>query len=302
MRRPVILASFILGVFLAGALLSPLIWRVVQSLAGGAEVAFPRVLSRVLMGLTFLGLWPLAKLLRVSRAEFGVSRPCWNQTARGALLALVGMGLFMAVAFACDGRDWRRTLTAGSLAQSAAMAMLSAVVVSPIEEFVFRGVLFGLSRGRRSWVPALVVCSVFFAVVHFLQSPRGAMEVRWTSGFEVLRVMIWPEQGGGALRVVQLVNLALCGGVLAWAYQRSGGLWFSIGLHAGWIFWLKFANALTTVPRDAHAFWGSRKVIDSWGVTALLVVTCALLPLLLPRRMAANSHAREPAKSPAALD
>jgi hypothetical protein len=73
-------------------------------------------------------------------------------------------------------------------------------------------------------------------------------------------------------------NLTLAGLLLALAYQRTGNLYFSIGLHAGWIFWLKFYGFLTT-PLAANVwFWGTEKLIDGW--LAFLVLTLAFFLLL----------------------
>jgi membrane protease YdiL (CAAX protease family) len=74
------------------------------------------------------------------------------------------------------------------------------------------------------------------------------------------------------------VNLTLAGILLGLAYQRTGNLYFSIGLHAGWIFWLKFYGAITApVPAASQWFWGTQKLIDGW--LALIVLAFALLAL-----------------------
>ena len=66
-------------------------------------------------------------------------------------------------------------------------------------------------------------------------------------------------------------SLTLAGILLGLAYQRTGNLYFSIGLHAGWIFWLKTYGAFTTsAPHAATWFWGTGKMIDGW-----LALVCA---------------------------
>jgi len=73
-------------------------------------------------------------------------------------------------------------------------------------------------------------------------------------------------------------NLTLAGIMLGLAYQRSGNLYFSIGLHTGWIFWLKSYGLLTTPLATAHqTFWGTQKLIDGW--LAMAVLACALVAL-----------------------
>jgi hypothetical protein len=68
-------------------------------------------------------------------------------------------------------------------------------------------------------------------------------------------------------------SLTLVGAILAFAYQRTGNLYFSIGLHAGWIFWLKTYGFLTRAA-DGHSisFWGTNKLTDGWMTVMVLGV------------------------------
>ena len=71
-------------------------------------------------------------------------------------------------------------------------------------------------------------------------------------------------------------NLTLAGVLLALAYQRTGNLYFSIGLHAGWIFWLKSYGAFTKDVANANVWlWGTGKMTDGW--LALVVLTLTLV-------------------------
>ena len=52
----------------------------------------------------------------------------------------------------------------------------------------------------------------------------------------------------------------------------------SIGIHSGWIFWLKSYGFLTQEKPDANTWiWGSGKLIDGW--IALLVLGLVLASL-----------------------
>jgi hypothetical protein len=85
------------------------------------------------------------------------------------------------------------------------------------------------------------------------------------------------------LLVPGFFNLALAGALLGLAYQRTGNLYFSIGLHAGWIFWLKSYGAFTAAaPGASEWFWGTSKMIDGWlafFVLALMLALFKFLPL-----------------------
>ncbi len=78
-------------------------------------------------------------------------------------------------------------------------------------------------------------------------------------------------------------SLTLAGILLGLAYQRTGNLYFSIGLHAGWIFWLKTYGAFTTtMPHTAVWFWGTGKLIDGWLAFVILAGVLAIFRLVIP--------------------
>jgi uncharacterized protein len=80
-------------------------------------------------------------------------------------------------------------------------------------------------------------------------------------------------------------NLTLAGVLLGLAYQRTGNLYFSIGLHAGWIFWLRFYSFLTLpAPHANLRLWGTDKLIDGWMAFAILAVALAILLRMLPAK------------------
>ena len=62
----------------------------------------------------------------------------------------------------------------------------------------------------------------------------------------------------------------------------------AIGLHAGWVFWLKVFKTVTapgTNANAASAFWGTEKLLDGWLaclVMAAVVAVVARLPQTPP--------------------
>jgi membrane protease YdiL (CAAX protease family) len=80
-------------------------------------------------------------------------------------------------------------------------------------------------------------------------------------------------------------SLVLAGTLLGLAYQRTGNLYFSIGLHAGWIFWLKTYGAFTaSAPHATTCFWGTGKMVDGWLAFVVLAATLALFKFLPLKR------------------
>jgi membrane protease YdiL (CAAX protease family) len=77
-----------------------------------------------------------------------------------------------------------------------------------------------------------------------------------------------------AMLVPGFLSLTLAGGMLGLAFQRTGTLYFSFGLHAGWIFWLKCYVVVTNTRAGAEtSVWGTAKLYDGW--LGLLVLVAA---------------------------
>ena len=139
-----------------------------------------------------------------------------------------------------------------------------------IEEVFFRGALFGGLRQRQRMLSAALVSSAIYAIVHFFQRSIWEGPVTWSSGLELL-----PRMLSGFAEIEQLIpgffSLTLAGMMLALAYQRTGSLYLSMGLHGGWIFWLKSYGFLTVPAEGSNAwFWGTNKLTDGWLAFALL--------------------------------
>lgn len=275
------LVCYLVAVFALGAALAPGLYALAawagESVPFFAELAqkpFHRFVSRALLLVALAGLWPLLRGLGLrSWRELGLgnSARAWRDVGLGLAAGFGSLALVAALALACGARQWSGEVRLARLGSAA----LSAGVVAVLEELLFRGALFGGLRRAHGWPRALVVSSGVYALVHFFQRPAAPLEITWSSGFLVLAQML-----RGFVEVRTLVpgffTLALAGAILALAYQRTGALYGSMGLHAGWIFWLKSYAALTGARPGAGAwFWGSGKLIDGWLATAVLAALFA---------------------------
>jgi len=281
-------ALYLLIIFLGSALAAPWLYKLLQALAkavpalsGLAETPFPRVMNRTLMVLGALALWPLARGLGVgSWREIGLSKSataCRDMTV-GFLFGLGSLACVAAAALVYGARGWVAERTAMEILRHLANAASAAIAVSLIEEIFFRGLFFGGLRKSMHWPLALGLSSLIYAGVHFLQRTQFAGVVEWTSGFVVLGSML---RGFGDVGMVfpGFLNLAVAGALLALAYQWTGALYFSIGLHAGWVFWLKSYGFFSKEGTSGHLwFWGTGKLID--GFLALVVLSVMLCLLL----------------------
>lgn len=274
------LVIYILVVFVGGALLAPLLHWAAVALSGShtTQIPFHRFVDRSLLGLALLGMWPLLKSLgAVSWRDIGLAGPqrrpqLWLS---GFALGFGSLAVIAGIVILAHGRSFDASLKAGVLGQKLLGAALSALVVSILEELLFRGAVFGSLRRIWNWRAALMVSSMIYAMVHFLQKAEITGLIRWYSGLELLPRMLagfadWPTVFPGFL------NLTLAGILLGRAYQRTGNLYYSMGLHAGWIFWLKSYGTITREVAGAPVWlFGSHKLIDGW--LALVVLALAFL-------------------------
>lgn len=158
------------------------------------------------------------------------------------------------------------------LGQVASRIFLPVVVVAFLEEWLFRGILLGLWSRVSKPLTACVCTSLFFAFAHFLSLPKGVAlsdpRSAW-AGFELLG-KIGLHLMNPVFLVTDFLTLFGIGMVLAWARFRTGALWLSIGLHAGWIAVFKTFNQI------------HRRVEDHWLFPLCLGETLrsGLLPLL----------------------
>ena len=270
-------------VFFGGALLGPwLYWlaqHFAQSIPKVANAPFHRFMDRSFLFLALVGVWPLLRALGAkSLREIGLVPP-YGQSRRmfgGLFAGFISLGLIATMVLIGNGRALVHGASAGKIFVTILSAAGTAAEVAVLEEILFRGGVFGGLRRIFYWPMALGVSSLIYALVHFLQRAEPTGPVAWNSGLLVLPRMLAGFADVHAL-VPGFFSLTLAGVLLGLAYQRTGNIYFSIGLHAGWIFCLKIFETFTVhVPQSAVWFWGTGKVLDGWLGFLVLLVTLAV--------------------------
>ncbi len=285
MRVLRILAGYILLVLLGGGLLAPwLYWSgqwAAHELPGFERLAAASFSKYVSRAAEFLALFGLVWLLPA--VGLGSWRSWWRGGARqslrraldGALLGWFSLAIVAGLALGFGARRWDISLSAGEVMRASLGAALAAVVVALMEEIVFRGGLFGAMKREWPLGWAILGSSAVYALVHFLETPEWKAPVGPWSGLGAL-----PHMMAGFGNLTKLIpgflNLTLAGALLALAFARFGTLYFSIGLHAGWIFWLKWYGIVTDQAAGKNDWlWGTRKLVDGWVVFPILAILTA---------------------------
>ncbi|MDD5556497.1 MAG: CPBP family glutamic-type intramembrane protease [bacterium] len=286
------LAIVILAAGLLACLASPAVWYAMQRLreifSPGLDHAlrypFYRVMNRVVLVSAILLLYLNRRGLNlVSLAAMGLRRPPGRASLlwRGWLLGALSLALMVLVMVPFGARIVDIGFAgARGLAGGLATALVSGLAVGVIEELFFRGFILQALLGGLRRAPAVIVTSLFFAVVHFFKAnamPRPAA-FDPTAGFRALAYYLQPLLTPAAV-IPGFVGLFLVGVVLAVAVLRTGSLHLAIGLHAGWVFGIKAEGLfLDRVDAVVPWFFGDGYVVT--GVFGWLMLLL-MLPVVL---------------------
>ncbi|MEM9080657.1 MAG: CPBP family intramembrane glutamic endopeptidase [Verrucomicrobiota bacterium] len=126
-------------------------------------------------------------------------------------------------------------------------SLTTGAIVALIEEFLFRGILLGIFFRALRPVLAIVLLSLLFACLHFMQPPDGLSvsdPEAWTAGFEFLGLIASRFLSPISI-LFEFTTLFIVGLILAATRFATASLWLPIGLHAGWVFALLTFNGLT---------------------------------------------------------
>ena len=237
------LLLYLAGVVVLGALAGPpLFWfgqyliaqRILPSLAG---FDFETYFHRALLVAALVLLWPLLRAVRVR---------CWRDlgleknahagadVAAGFVISAVPLLCCGAVLIAVHVYSLRHAF----LWHKMPGVLIAASVVPILEELLFRGFILGVLLRSFSRLPALLITSALFSIIHFLKAPDLTTPndaVNWASGFASIAHSFW-QFGDPVLLAAGFLTLFALGCILADARLQTRSLWLAIGLHAGWIF------------------------------------------------------------------
>ena len=251
---------FLLFVLTLTSLLSPLLaatWEGILSAHPDWQEyrqPFSRIFDRTFMILGIILFFACRRLLNIgSIAELGLprSQDGTRDVFIGFFLALASMVALAATMSVADVFTPYFRLTLAESLERGVKAMLTAVTVGFLEEIFFRGIIFkGLLQDLKP-LSAFVVAGLFYSAIHFVKPGEEYFVTGYEPwlGFRHLASTFQPFLDPGAL-VPGLTGLFLIGLVLSYAFLRSGTLYLSVGLHAGWIFSIKTIRVFGNYKRE----------------------------------------------------
>ena len=259
--------------------LFPLLWHGLHWIYGGAY-SYPS-------GRTFRRLWQFSIMIGLitSYRWIGLQPPNqvgydWNSNSlRNAIIGVIVVWgfLFSLTSIFYFAGIWRfhPYFNWDEMMNEMVDGLVRGVLVAGLEEYIFRGLIFPSFCRRYTWWKAAIISSVIFSSLHFLQG-RNLAEyeavISWYSGFAicggllkelVMRFNLFPDAAG----------LFLIGMILCYAFHRTGTLWYSVGLHGGWVWFVSFRTKIWLDVHELPLWFGERQIFDGViPMAAMLVI------------------------------
>ncbi len=291
-RGPRLLLLVVLASPLIGLLLLPAALGLVSLYPWGSDGAPSpdRVFNRVVLIAFVAGLLALRE--RIGWAQDLAGRFRWDeagrrQLRRGTACSLLPLLALAAVLVAGGVWNWLPQ-PAYKVASRLPRYLLSAVVIAGLEETLFRGIILGAATRALGARAGLWITSAFFALVHPLGSARGSTHsAPLTAGLGVIRDYLHAFAEPLALR--QMVGYLLVGVILAVATQRTGRLWFALGLHFGWVVFIRCDGLLLSRSKQWDpVYFGNNRLVDGVMIWLFLLAVYILTQRMLRREAASR--------------
>ena len=285
--RPPISFTARFALVLAAGLVAAIVVAPIVALAVtavGWRYPFPRIFDRTVMATLLIVILFAARDLNLaallSRGFKHPLAPSVARAIRGFLVAMSAIAILFALAFAVGGAGVGDHAAAVRLIPK---YLLSAIAIAFIEEAFFRAFLLGGMKEDFGNRVALIASATIYALAHLVRSPARY----YVSGYEpaagLLNLAHSVDQfKDPAIAIPTLIGLFLLGLVLGEAYILTGSVYFSMGLHCGFVLGSKLWPKVI-MNRAALSWWiAGGGAIPLIGGAAAWVIAIVILATLGP--------------------
>jgi hypothetical protein len=259
----------------------------------GDVIPFQKMISKSTQLLLILSIFPAMKLLNIDKQQLGfAARPVFfKQLLQGLGLGLLTLLPIFIVLWVLKinvfdaTKHWTVLLVLTKLGYTLFLALL----ISLIEEPLFRGILLtGLGK-KMPIALAIVVSAVYYSALHFLDNnvAISAQDVHFFTGFNLLKgafLNVFNPMMFSSFISLMMVGIFL--GIVRTQVKTSLGL--CIGCHASWVWQIKMSKSLfdTNLWSDYIYLVGSYDAIVGPLVTGWLLLE--IIRYFVYRRMIRN--------------
>lgn len=243
----------------------------------GESVSFRTLFKRSAQLFLVISIFPLMRFLKLSKLELGFAPKTefLKQFLSGLSLGFITLLPVLMLIFLLDVHlvDESKPWTVGWMSKKISVEFLLALLISFVEEPIFRGALLtGLIR-QFSSTTAIILSAFYYAALHFVNSniEIPAQEVEFYSGFILLGDAL--AQLFNANYISPFISLIAVGvflGVLKTQNPVSLGL--CIGCHASWVWQIKMSKMFFNINPDSNFLF----LVSTYDGVIGPMVTCWL--------------------------
>ncbi|TXL01391.1 CPBP family intramembrane metalloprotease domain-containing protein [Methylococcaceae bacterium HT1] len=223
-------------------------------------VGLNRIISRVTQTLLILSIYPVMRWLNISFAELGfvAYKRFLKQMLAGAVLGIFTLLPVLMLSYALDiiVIDELRHWTFGKVVSSLLVTFLLALLISLLEEPMFRGVLISAYISRLGIVATIFISSFYYAILHFIKTKTTIPieEAEFLDSFSLLleafQNLLRPENLS-AFWALLMVGIFLA---IMRAHLKLSLAWV-VGCHAAWVWQIKMAHKITDVNKSSDLLY-----------------------------------------------
>ncbi len=213
------------------------------------EYPLSKIISKTTQVFLVLSIFPAMVYLKINRYELGFAKKSvlLRQVFSGFVLGFITLVPVFIIQYALginiidEAQQW----TVEDIAKKILLSLLLALLISMIEEPMFRGMLFVGLKKKLPVIASIMLSSIYYAALHFLNSKTELPieDVHFLSGFSLLGEafanLLKPEILSAFIALL-MVGIFL--GTLRAQVKESLGL--CIGCHTCWVWQIKMSKSL----------------------------------------------------------
>ncbi len=206
-----------------------------------------KLISRLSQLLLVLSIFPLRHYLNLSWTELGFTKKSLfiKQIGTGFIAGLITLlpVFLLLYNLGVNVFDDTKIWTVAKIVSKTSIALLLALLISLVEEPLFRGLLLTSLQKQLNLATAVLVSAIYYGSLHFLETSReiAYSQLTFSSGFYLFAEAIANWLNPAMLSAfIALVMVGLFLGVVRTQIPQSLGL--CIGLHASWVWQIKLTK------------------------------------------------------------
>ena len=286
MRTIVIFLSFMAYTFVVGALISPWVYQLIQSISNGAESGllkylngqdFGKISNRCFMLVAATGIYPMLKAFDAfNKKDLGYDLPrkeFLKEAGKGIPFGIISLSLLAVLIVYFNLRILTPGAGAGDFIGAFLKMIPGAIALGLIEETFFRGIMLNSMSRTLKVAPTVIISSVLFASVHLLRN-KSDIEINsadWSTGFYYLSLTLQnytnPDMLGSWL------TLFACGIFLSLVSLHYGNIARCIGIHMGWVLVIKGFEKITDTVNKNKGHWMIGDYDKVTGHLSFIIIT-----------------------------